>query len=276
MLREHLATLQKLIDDSHVALTTVPESNDSAVLAIRPEGVEFGRGFRISFTETPVHVLASLGMEPYAGAILQQIAINQQRFRQAWITRWKKLEELGGQISCQVGNQAFRYPEFDVQPWSSLSLGATLPLAFASSNEAIFAFLQGFVDMVLTVVPVEEENRVEDDEVEAKWYEEGAKGQRVANHYERSRRNRQFCLDTYGYVCQVCGFDFEHEYGELGKEYAEVHHLEPVSAMAAPRELNPLEDLVVLCSNCHSMVHRKIPPITPNELRHLLGNRFPD
>lgn len=58
-------------------------------------------------------------------------------------------------------------------------------------------------------------------------------------------------------TCQVpnCGFDFEMVYGELGRGYAEVHHI------VALRELDPgtittLDDLIVVCSNCHRMIHR--------------------
>ena len=48
--------------------------------------------------------------------------------------------------------------------------------------------------------------------------------------------------------------NFEQVYGELGKDYIEVHHLHPVSQ--GERQVNPIEDLIPLCSNCHSMIHR--------------------
>lgn len=83
---------------------------------------------------------------------------------------------------------------------------------------------------------------------------EGAKHQDTVTRYERDRGNRKACIAHYGYVCQVCGMNFEETYGELGKEFIEVHHLHPVAQ--GERQVNPIEDLIPLCSNCHSMIHR--------------------
>ena len=55
----------------------------------------------------------------------------------------------------------------------------------------------------------------------------------------------------------ACGFDFEATYGELGKNYIEVHHTKPLSSMEQETIVNPETDLVCLCSNCHRMIHRK-------------------
>lgn len=84
---------------------------------------------------------------------------------------------------------------------------------------------------------------------------EGAKHEATVTRYERDRDNRRKCIAHYGYVCQVCGMNFEKVYGELGKDFIEVHHLHPVSQ--GQRTVNPIEDLVPLCSNCHSMIHRQ-------------------
>jgi 5-methylcytosine-specific restriction enzyme A len=65
-------------------------------------------------------------------------------------------------------------------------------------------------------------------------------------------------LDETGrLVCQVpkCEFDFEERYGELGKGYAQVHHLIPLHK--APKEGRKvlLKDLAIVCANCHVMIH---------------------
>ena len=79
---------------------------------------------------------------------------------------------------------------------------------------------------------------------------------------------RQQCIDKYGYQCQCCGMDFAEMYGEeLGANFIEVHHLKPISTFetdGVPE--NFLENLVPLCSNCHSMIHH----IKDNE--HTLRN----
>ena len=68
--------------------------------------------------------------------------------------------------------------------------------------------------------------------------------------------------------CEVCGFDFERTYGERGKHFAEVHHKVPLHVSA--ETTNGLDDLAVLCANCHRMIHRGPEWLTPAELRALL------
>ena len=55
--------------------------------------------------------------------------------------------------------------------------------------------------------------------------------------------------------CEACGFNFFEVYGEIGRDYAQVHHLKPLSDRTKP-SLTKLGDLAVLCANCHVMVHR--------------------
>ncbi len=56
-------------------------------------------------------------------------------------------------------------------------------------------------------------------------------------------------------VCEVCGFDFEKQYGDLGKGFAECHHIVPLELADSVIETK-LSDLAILCSNCHRMIHR--------------------
>lgn len=85
---------------------------------------------------------------------------------------------------------------------------------------------------------------------------EGAISQVSITRRERNKKLRQACLDKYGYVCQCCGIDFEKVYGEIGREFIEVHHLFPISQTEGEHDLDPEKDLIPLCSNCHSMIHR--------------------
>jgi len=66
-------------------------------------------------------------------------------------------------------------------------------------------------------------------------------------------------------ACEVCGFDFERTYGALGRDFAECHHLLPLGS-GGPRETR-LEDLAVVCANCHRMLHRRSPPLSVADLR---------
>ena len=75
--------------------------------------------------------------------------------------------------------------------------------------------------------------------------------------YERSPQNRKKAIQIHGTRCMVCDFDFEEVYGELGKDFIEVHHTKPLYSFDGEIIINPEEDLVCLCSNCHRMIHRK-------------------
>jgi 5-methylcytosine-specific restriction protein A len=61
-----------------------------------------------------------------------------------------------------------------------------------------------------------------------------------------------------------CGFCFEEMYGDVGKQYAHVHHLNALNH--SEREVvTTLEDLAIVCANCHAMIHRN------NECRSMDG-----
>lgn len=74
-------------------------------------------------------------------------------------------------------------------------------------------------------------------------------------------------------ACEACCFDFAVTYGEVGNYYCEVHHTESLGARKGS-EKTSLQDLVVLCSNCHSIIHRTEPMWSVNALvTHLKTTR---
>jgi 5-methylcytosine-specific restriction protein A len=99
---------------------------------------------------------------------------------------------------------------------------------------------------------------------------EGGGRQVLVTRYERSRINRAACIAIHGARCKVCGFDFEGRYGSIGAGFIEVHHVEMAARLAPGTILNPAIDLAPLCSNCHSMVHRKDPPYSLAEVAAML------
>lgn len=86
---------------------------------------------------------------------------------------------------------------------------------------------------------------------------EGGRRQYLTTQYERVPANRQAAIRIHGTTCQVCGFNFFEHYGGLGRDYIEVHHLRPLSSLDEEIPVDPAEDLVCLCANCHRMMHRK-------------------
>lgn len=104
-------------------------------------------------------------------------------------------------------------------------------------------------------------------------YKEGSILDCHGTKYERNRKARQECLKYYGYTCRVCGFDFEKKYGEIGRNFIEVHHKTEVSSYeGVVHNVNPINDLIPVCSNCHSMLHRTKPSMTIDILKMYLEN----
>jgi 5-methylcytosine-specific restriction protein A len=69
-------------------------------------------------------------------------------------------------------------------------------------------------------------------------------------------KRRQVIAETGSLRCTVCSFDFFATYGELGRDFCEVHHLLPMSLRHEETQ-TLLQDLAIVCSNCHRMLHRK-------------------
>ncbi|ERM80912.1 hypothetical protein P872_11070 [Rhodonellum psychrophilum GCM71 = DSM 17998] len=85
-----------------------------------------------------------------------------------------------------------------------------------------------------------------------------------AAKYHYLKNNSKLC-------CQVCDFSFFDFYGVIGEGFIEAHHVFPISQLTEQTETK-IEDLALVCSNCHRMLHRKRPWITLDNLKALLPN----
>lgn len=104
-------------------------------------------------------------------------------------------------------------------------------------------------------------------------HKEGTLKPILSSRYERNSELRKETINIHGLICQVCDFDFSQTYGELGKDYIEVHHLIPISNFNSEHHVNPKTEMAVLCANCHRMMHRnRSKIITVNELKEILEN----
>lgn len=122
------------------------------------------------------------------------------------------------------------------------------------------------------------ERQIEDDilsetETEYVIHTEGKATQYFTTRYERNPINRAQAIRIHGTKCMACGFDFESVYGERGKDYIEVHHIVPLASRNEIVNVNPKTDMIVVCSNCHRMIHRKRNHILSlEELRRIILN----
>ncbi len=110
----------------------------------------------------------------------------------------------------------------------------------------------------------------------------GAEGAtRLVSHLRRERNRalvdakKTVTLKAKGRLCcEVCSFDFSATYGALGEGFCEVHHLVPLSASSEP-VTTTLDDLAVLCSNCHRVIHRSTPMLSVAELSKVVSRGRP-
>jgi hypothetical protein len=72
-------------------------------------------------------------------------------------------------------------------------------------------------------------------------------------------------------LCECCAFDFVQTYGEHGMGFIECHHKVHINT---GQRITRIEDLALVCSNCHRMLHRKNANnvyFSVEELKHLIS-----
>jgi hypothetical protein len=70
--------------------------------------------------------------------------------------------------------------------------------------------------------------------------------------------------------CEICKFSFGC-YGSVASDYCEAHHLLPLDEVEHTTQTR-MEDLAILCANCHRVVHLRNPPYKLDEVRSMLAN----
>jgi 5-methylcytosine-specific restriction protein A len=78
-------------------------------------------------------------------------------------------------------------------------------------------------------------------------------------------KKHQSILLTNKLTCEACIFEFAEFYGQLGQGYIECHHRTPLYSIEAAQKTT-LDDLALVCANCHRMLHRSKTYITVAEL----------
>lgn len=102
---------------------------------------------------------------------------------------------------------------------------------------------------------------------------EGAARTVSINAYERNPVARARCIAHHGCMCAVCHFDFAAVYGEIGEGFIHVHHVVPLGEIKQQYEVDPINDLIPVCANCHAMIHSTRPPLKVEQLRLVLSSR---
>lgn len=67
--------------------------------------------------------------------------------------------------------------------------------------------------------------------------------------------------------CEICGFSFIEKYGDIGDGFIEAHHIIPLSTLE-DTTITRENDLILICSNCHRMLHRDNSVLSPLDLKN--------
>jgi 5-methylcytosine-specific restriction protein A len=158
---------------------------------------------------------------------------------------------------------------------TGLSRGGMLEQAiwkeFANDKERLSATAQAIYESRRAVTQEQVESEVFSDD------EEFSEGRLLTTLHKRRERNasaikrkKESVLKRKGKLeCELCGFDFEKAYGKLGSGFAECHHTIPLFQLNGlkPTRLN---DLAILCANCHRMIHRTRPMLSISQFKNLI------
>ncbi|MBJ8107148.1 MULTISPECIES: HNH endonuclease [Bacillus cereus group] len=106
-------------------------------------------------------------------------------------------------------------------------------------------------------------------------FPEGKKKLRLHIYRERNSKLIRTVKDEFKsknngkLFCEICKFDYKEKYGELGEDYIEGHHVIPVSELKEGSKTR-VEDIILVCANCHRMLHRKRPWLSKEQLKEIL------
>lgn len=140
---------------------------------------------------------------------------------------------------------------------------------FVANKTGAFGHPRKYWELELTMGDFPENLVLDDNFPEGKLIERTHK-RRERNSKAVVLKKAEFLKEHGSIYCQICELNFEHKYGELGRDFIEVHHTIPVSEMAINHKTT-LDELVLVCSNCHRMIHRKRPWLKADKLKELLS-----
>jgi 5-methylcytosine-specific restriction protein A len=270
---------RRLASRFQVALYARTETVDGGIFhALRPATLEQGNGFAVLLSRTHRQLEASFKADNFAGALLRVMSDANDGQKKAFAFAREFAEAMGIQVYVAINGNDEKNCLGLKDRWTQVEIDVSRRLPSGTTPDELMTIALSVastcVALVLALTGIGEEEQASPDSPVA-GLPEGAKVRIEVNRYERSPVNRAACIDHYGLRCHCCGFDFLDVYGELGDGYIEVHHRTPVSKLGPDYVVDPIEDLVPLCGNCHSMVHRTNPPMPVENLRALIRVKIP-
>lgn len=116
----------------------------------------------------------------------------------------------------------------------------------------------------------------EEEEGDISVVEEGAVIYKLHKYRERDvsivAKKKNIVFEQYGkLLCETCEFDFNVQYGDLGYKFIECHHRTPLAEFTSISKTT-INDLALVCSNCHRMLHRSIGTLSVETLKTMIAS----
>lgn len=227
-----------------------------------------------AYIHNQIRLVVEINPQKNAGGILSEMAQADTHKQQVFFQYLKVLCGKKAKVSFTVNNGGLSEQTPWPEVWRFFNCRIDLvPIPENNGGSDIVDLLSDWMiqgtALILSLLTVEETS----SQLDTTGQQEGGVKEVLSKRYERSRVNREICLAHKGYSCHVCGFNFLEKYGSLGKNYIEVHHTTPVSEMGEGYVVDIDRELVPVCSNCHSMLHRKNPPYTVEELKEIIAQQ---
>lgn len=250
-----------------VEASATAENNGQKII-IGPCGIERTISFRVELHLGWRTVSAAFIPGNYASGLVLGMKAATPSQQAAFAVFSDSLKSKGAQVCLELDSVQVDASKPSSWPhdWGTIRIsmkkvGVVVEKSSGYDFDATFPWATGFFGLALALLPLEE---IDESAIEGE--SEGAALLKLVKQYERSRINRAACIEIHGTACRICDFDFGAQFGELGEGFIHVHHIVPVSEMGGSYSLDPGKDLLPVCPNCHAMLHRRKPALTPDEL----------
>ena len=268
--------IQKVVGDSYLVDASPGKGNWAHVPWVSIFDPAITTSARVGYY--PVFLFSSKGSRLY-------LSLNQARFevKEEFGTQYKEVLSSRAEVArgllrnfvTESLYEGFLNLESEDDLPVGYSVGNILSIEYKSgslpADEVIVSDIHKILSLYRNYIALRSGNIDSDNEEIPEDISTGEEKKKYRWH-RRAERNQKLSKDAkkfHGYTCQICKFDFEKQYGELGSKYVEAHHITPMAELLKELEpivLDPKTDFVVVCSNCHRMLHRTKPVLAPSEL----------
>tara|TARA_R110002074_G_scaffold98545_1_gene213305 strand:+ start:192 stop:1049 length:858 start_codon:yes stop_codon:yes gene_type:complete len=246
-------------------------------IRLHPTGADVKHTFGIRITVGWRRIEIRFEPGSFAAPLLAEMGETGAEGRTVFVSMLSSCQSGGGEVKFAVNGQerTFSDPTIWVEPWARLELllrKGNLEIGDIDAGpeiEILREWALKYAAAIIAILPLDDNEEGIPTDYQ-RGFPEGASTQVAVNRYERDRRNRAAAIAIHGTSCKGCGMSFFERYGGIALGFIEIHHIVPVSRMTPGYTVNPITDLVPLCSNCHSVVHRQDPPMSVENLQQLL------